>query len=342
MGAKPLLPLVVLALLALAASGLRAQDAAPSPSEFHGYPLGSRYTITSALYDYYRALAQASPRVEYREYGTSIQGRPLPMLLVGTQEYLAREEEIRRATRRIGGAEGPLPEAALDELIRRTPAVVWIFIVDTDEEAGVEALQEVAHDLATREDEAARLVRSRVLTIFTPLTNPDSHARYVTWHKIYNVDGAATDPLAVENEAHWAMNTDGNAWGVDVNRDFGFFVTPEMAALGRRVTAWRPQFFLDVHSGPDVLFIPPFPRPFHPLWPDAAPRWWNAVAERANRAFGERGWSFSTRKDYEGVAGVGFGLSWGMLGPAGVSFLFENFGGRPGKTTAFVRSDGSV
>ncbi len=342
MPSKPLLSVVVLGLLAPAASGLRAQDAVPSPSEFHGYPLGSRYTITSALYDYYRALAQASPRVEYREYGTSVQGRPLPMLLVGTEEYLAREEEIRRGTRRIGGAEGPLPRSTLDELVRRTPAVVWIFIVDTDEEAGVEVLQEVAHDLATREDETARLVRNRVLTIFTPLTNPDSHARYVTWHKIYNVDGAATDPLAVENDAHWAMNTDGNAWGVDVNRDFGFFVTPEMGALGRQVTAWRPQFFLDVHSGPDVLFVPPFPRPFHPLWPDEAPRWWNAVAERANRAFGERGWSFSTRKDYEGVAGVGFGLSWGMLGPAGVSFLFENFGGRPGKTTAFVRSDGSV
>jgi len=264
------------------------------------------------------------------------------MLLVGSRENVARADEIRRAARRLNGVEGPLEGAELDRLAAETPAVVWIFIVDTDEEAGVEALQETAYELATRSDDDARTLRDEVLVVLTPLTNPDSHARYVTWHKVYNVEGAATDPLAVENEAHWAMNTDGNAWGVDVNRDFGFFVTPEMGALGREVMAWRPQLVLDVHSGPDVLFVPPFPRPYHPLWPTEAPTWWNRVARRADESFGERGWSFSSRKDYEGVAGVGFGLSWAMLGPAAASFLYENFGGRPGKTTAFVRSDGSV
>lgn len=346
---SPALPLSLAAGCALAAAALvpltplrAAGQPAPSPSEFHGYELGSRYTLTSALYDYYRALGEASPRVEYREYGESVQGRPLPLLLVGSEEHLARADEIRLAARRIGGADGPVDAAELDRLVAGTPAVVWIFIVDTDEEAGVEALQELAYELATRDDDDARTIRNDVLVVMTPLTNPDSHARYVTWHKIYNVDGAAVDPLAVENRAHWAMNTDGNAWGVDVNRDFGFFVTPEMGALGRRVMAWRPHFFLDVHSGPDVLFVPPFPRPFHPLWPEEAPKWWDALAERADGNFGERGWSFSSRKDYEGVAGVGFGLSWGMLGPATASFLYENFGGRPGKTTAFVRSDGSV
>ncbi len=56
----------------------------PSPEEFHGYELGTQYTITAALYDYYRALASASPRVEYREYGRAIQGRPLPMMLISS------------------------------------------------------------------------------------------------------------------------------------------------------------------------------------------------------------------------------------------------------------------
>lgn len=327
--------------LVLPTSSLRAQ-AVPSPAEFHGYELGTRYTLTSALYDYYRTLAAASPRVEYREYGRSVQGRPLPMVLIGSETNLARADEIRAASRRINGADGILPAAELEALSEETPAVVWIFIVDTDEEAGVEVLQEVAWELASREDADARSIRDDVLVIMTPLTNPDSHARYVTWHGIYDADGAATDPLAVENRAHWAMNTDGNAWGVDVNRDFGWFVTPEMRGLGREIMGWRPQLILDVHSGPNVIFLPPFPRPFHPLWPERAPDWWNALADRANRAFGERGWSFSSRKDYEGVAGVGFGLSWGMLGPATASYLFETFGGRPQKTTAFIRGDGTL
>jgi len=313
-----------------------------SPEAFHGYELGTRYTITSALYDYYRALAASSPRAVYEEYGRSIQGRPLPLLTVGSEANLASLEEVRRASRRIAGADGDLSEEELDALIRETPAVVWIFIVDTDEEAGVEVLQEVAFELATSEDPSVRGIREDVVMIFAPLTNPDSHARYVTWHQLYDVDGASMDPLAIENRAHWGMNTDGNAWGVDVNRDFGWFVTPEMRALAKKMMAWRPQLLLDVHSGPNVIFLPPFPRPFHPLWPEQAEGWWNAVAEHASDEFGARGWSFKSRVDYEGVAGVGFGLSWGMLGPSVASFLFETFGGRPGKTTAFVRSDGTT
>jgi len=329
--------------LLLAAGAAQAQPGAPvSPSQFHGYELGTTYTLTHALYEYYRALAAASSRVVYQEYGRSLQGRPLPVIFLSSETNLARLEEIRERHRALTNRTSPLSEAELEELTRDLPALVFIFIVDADEEAGVEALQEVAYELATAEDPGTRSIRDSVVVALFPLTNPDAHARYVTWHRIYDVEGASLDPLAIENRAHWAMNTDGNAWGIDVNRDFGWFVTPEMRSFASTVMAWRPQFLLDVHSGPNVIFMPPFPPPYHPLWPEQAPKWWNAVAERANENFGPLGWSFFSRKDYEGVAGIGFGLSWGMLGPAVTSFLFEAFGGRPQKTTAFVRSDGTV
>ncbi|GMV07777.1 MAG: peptidase M14 [Gemmatimonadota bacterium] len=327
--------------LAGAAPTLARAQAAPSPAAFHGYELGTRYTLTSALVDYYRALADASPRVEYREYGRSVLGRPLPMVIVGSEANVARLDDVRAAYRRLASATDPLPDADFRALTADLPAVVWVMIVDTDEEAGVEVLQEVAWELATRDDDWARATREDVVVVMTPLTNPDSHARYVTWQGIYGVEGASLDPQAVENRAHWAMNTDGNAWGVDVNRDFGFFITPEMSALGRAMMSWRPPILLDVHSGPAVIFLPPFPRPFHPLWPAEAPDWWNVFARRANERFGEKGWSFSSRKDYEGVAGVGFGLSWAMLGTTVSSYLFETFGGRPGRSIAFTRTDGT-
>jgi hypothetical protein len=341
---SPISPLLATVLAAvLAPVGLSAQITAtvPSPSEFHGYELGTRYTITAGLYDYYRSLAESSPKVEYREYGRSIQGRPLPMLIVSSEANLADQGAIRDRIRRLADATSPLPESELGGLVSHTPALVWIFIVDTDEEAGVEVLQEVAYELAIRSDAEAQAIRDNLIVILTPLTNPDAHARYVTWHKLYNVDGASLDQDAIENRAHWGMNTDGNAYGIDVNRDFGWFVTPEMQALAREVVAWSPQLILDVHSGPDVIFLPPFPRPFHPLWPRQAPEWWTRLAERASENFGRRGWTFNSRQGYEGVTSVGFGLSWGMLGSSVSSFLYETFGGRPGKTLAFRRGDGT-
>lgn len=319
----------------------QAESGIPTPSEFHGFDVGSRYIVTSRLVDYYRLLGDQSPRVLYEEYGRSIQGRPLPMLIVGSEANLARREEIRSALHRLADPAVPL-DGGPETLLEGLPAVVWLFIVDTDEEAGVNVLQEVAHELATSEAPEIQSIREHVITVLTPLTNPDSHARYVNWHMLYDVSGASVDQNAVENDAHWGMNTDGNAYGIDVNRDFGVFVTPEMQALARAATAWRPQLWLDIHSGPDVIFIPPFPGPYHPLWPEQAPGWWELLARQASDNFGRKGWTFNSREGYEGVTSVTFGLSWGMLGPAVSGMLFETFGGRPGKTTAFIRSDGSL
>lgn len=334
---------VCLVLAAWCTATAAAAQGVPDPATFHGRErMGEQYSITSAVYDYYRELGRSSPRVEYTEYGTSIQGRPLPMLFIGSEETLARLDEIQSNMQRLTGVTERLPESELQRLVAETPAIVWILIVDTDEEAGVEALQEVAYELATGEDARMRSFRDDVLVIMTPLTNPDSHARYVTWHGIYNVSGAALDQQAIENEAHWAMNTDGNAWGNDVNRDFGWFVTPEMGALARVAMQWRPPFWLDIHSGPPVIFLPPFPRPFHPLWSEAAPKWWNAVAERANENFGPKGWSFSSRAGYVGHTQIGVSRSWAMMGPSVAAFLYESFGGRPGSTTEFIRTDGTI
>ncbi len=354
-GTVPGIPALAAAALALAAASALAAgpapaaaqareaavDSVPSPREHHGFDPGERYLNTAQVYGYYERLAATSDRVAYRSYGRSIQGRELPLLIVGSRENLGRLEEIRRNAARLAGATEPLSEGELERLTAETPAVVWLYVVDTTEEAGVNALQEVAYELATAEDAATRSVRDSVLVVMAPFANPDAHARYVSWHKMYNVEGAALDPNAVENEAHWGVNTDGNAWGLDVNRDFGWFESPEMRALAETAMAWNPQFWADIHSGPDVMFMPPFGRPYDPLWPEQAPGWWDAVAERASEAFGRRGWSFSSR-GYEGATTPGISRSWGMLGPSVAGFLYESFGGRPGKTTAFRRSDGTV
>ncbi|MEZ4974158.1 MAG: M14 family zinc carboxypeptidase [Cyclobacteriaceae bacterium] len=311
------------------------------PAEFHGYELGTTYTITANHYEYYKELAK-SPRVQHVTYGKSIQNRPLVQMIISSEANLARLDEIKANNRKLTRLNGPLAQAEREALIKNTPAILYIFIVDTDEEAGTEVLSEVAYDLATKEDAATKSVRDNLVVIFSPLTNPDAHARYVTWQGLYDVKGASIDQNAVENRAHWGMNTDGNAVGVDVNRDFSFFVTPEMSALGKTMMDWRPNLILDVHSGPNTHFIPPFSPPYHDLWPDKAYQWWVDVAEVAGKRFGEKGWSLFSRNQFDGVTHVGFGLSWAMLGPSLSSFLFETFGGRPGRSTAFVRSDGTL
>ena len=68
-------PLLAAALLATSAPQLRAQAAPPSPAQVLGYELGERFTPYAGVQQYSRALADASPRVEYRPYGRTNEGR---------------------------------------------------------------------------------------------------------------------------------------------------------------------------------------------------------------------------------------------------------------------------
>lgn len=48
-----------------------------SPQEFLGYETGSQFTFHHKADEYFRYVAEKSPVAEYREYGTTYEGRPL-------------------------------------------------------------------------------------------------------------------------------------------------------------------------------------------------------------------------------------------------------------------------
>ncbi len=61
---------------ALIISTLQSQTI-KSPDEFLGYELGTQFTYHHMAVEYFKYIAENSPLAEYREYGTSYEGRPL-------------------------------------------------------------------------------------------------------------------------------------------------------------------------------------------------------------------------------------------------------------------------
>jgi hypothetical protein len=111
--------------------------------------------------------------------------------MIGSEANLARagSEPDRQADASPRGS-----GSALEGTITGTPAVVWIFIVDTDEEAGINVLR--SHpDLETAR---TRCAADRDDVSSSPANQPDSR-RYVTWHEIYAVGGWRSTN-AVEND----------------------------------------------------------------------------------------------------------------------------------------------
>ncbi|HEX8672300.1 MAG TPA: hypothetical protein VF710_10435, partial [Longimicrobium sp.] len=89
--------LLLAAALLGTASGLRAQADPPSPAQVLGYELGERFTPYAGVQQYARALDAASPRVEYRAYGQTYEGRELFQMVIATPENLARLDAILAA-----------------------------------------------------------------------------------------------------------------------------------------------------------------------------------------------------------------------------------------------------
>src|SRR5687768_18452326 len=89
-----------LAALLLIAPALSAQQA-PSPAEVLAYELGERFTPYAGVQRYARALAEASPLVDYQPYGITHEGRELFQLVIGSPQNLQRLDQILAANREL-------------------------------------------------------------------------------------------------------------------------------------------------------------------------------------------------------------------------------------------------
>lgn len=310
-----------------------------SPSDFLGYELGSKFTLTQHLEEYYKNLAEESPRVEYQSYGKSVLGRDLPFIIIGSEENLANKEQIKQQVKRLTKSTVPLPESEVEKLSSETPSVLYIYVLDAANEIpGVDGSLQIAYDLATKEDPVTQNIRENLLVIMSPMPNPDAHAKNVEWHHVYSVPGSSVDPYSKQNRVPWGLRSDGNAWGIDINRDFTWFVTPETRAMAEVSVEWQPQTMLDLHCCPPIFFMTPTGPPDHPMWPEVNRKWGNRSVEIAKEKFGEKGFTMSSGMDYAGITYLGHGITWGMLGPSISGQMFESIGGKPDVR----RSDGSV
>lgn len=313
--------------------------AQPSPEDFLGYELGSKFTLTQNLEAYYKKLAEESPRVEYKSYGKTALGRELPMIFISSEENIANKEEIRDKVKELTKRTEPLDDAEVERLSSETPSIMYTYILDAANEfPGIEGSMQIAYDLATKEDAETQKMRDELLVIMSPMTNPDAHAKTVEWLEIYNVHGSSVDPNAKQNSSYWGVASDGNVWGIDLNRDFTWFVTPETRAMAKISVEWQPQTMLDLHCCPPIFFMTPTGPPDHPMWPEENRKWSQKSVDIAQEEFGKRGFNMSSGMDYAGITYLGHGITWGMLGPTLTGQMFESIGGKPD----LLRDDGSI
>ncbi|MBE0565237.1 MAG: M14 family metallopeptidase [Krumholzibacteria bacterium] len=203
------LVLVLIGLSCGFAAVARAGGLPPTPWAASGGLRTPRYAETVAWCE---ALAAVSDQVQLSSFGTSGQGRPLPLVVWDRQGRFT-------PGRRDGQA-----------------VVLLQACIHAGESCGKDAGMELLRDLVEGRfatDHGTAL--DSVTILFIPIFNADGHERFGPWGRI-NQNG----PL----EMGWRTN----AANLNLNRDYVKADTPELRAWLGLWRTWRPDFFIDTHS----------------------------------------------------------------------------------------------
>lgn len=323
------------------AEGDRFEGRVPSPDEFFGVPLGSRFTPHNEILAYLRELASRSDRIRVEGYGRTAEGRELVLCFIGLPSNLSRLDEIAGLQadladprRREDGGRGPL-----DDLLPRLPAVLWLsYNVHGNEASASEAALWTAYQLVDGTDPASSSIRAGALVILDPCLNPDGRERYRTWYHQVARAGGDPDPASREHDEPWPGGR-ANHYLFDLNRDWAWLSQPETRARAEQYLRWWPLVHVDFHemSPESTYFFFPAAAPINPNLPESTLAWAETLGRANAAAFDRFGWLYYTGEAFD-LFYPGYGDSWPSLHGA-IGMTYEQAGGGSGGLR-YLRRDG--
>lgn len=297
----------------------------PAPSEFLGFPLGSKPANHAQFGGYLKLLSDSSPRAELHTYGYTYENHELYYLIVTSENNMARLDQIKSAIAEISDP-GSMKTWSIDKVISDLPAVVWAgYGIHGDELSSTDAALATAYQLAAGTDEETRSILDSLVVLIDPSENPDGRERFLTQVRQFSSDIPNPDLQSIPHTGVWPWGR-GNHYLVDLNRDTFTLVYPETRGKMSVWIDWHPQVIIDSHEMgalSSYLFSPPR-APFNPDWPAGIMEWWDIFASDQAKAFDRYGWSYFTR-DWNEELFPGYTSSWGTFSGA-IGILYEEAG----------------
>jgi hypothetical protein len=235
-------------------------SSAVSPSEHFGDPIGKPGKLHSVdeIYGYFRDLASSTPRVRFQLLGPTEEGRHQALVQVGSQENLARLDEIKKG---LGELADPrtTSKAEAKRLIDRLPVIYTFYAgLHSTETGPPEMVMELAYRLAASEDSLTRAIRRNVVVFIVPAVEADGRDRVVQWHRLHNADAFDPDSV-VRGPPYW-----GHYIMHDNNRDGFGMITDLTRNLIKLALDWHYTVGHDLHESVPYLYTATGTGPYNP------------------------------------------------------------------------------
>ncbi len=241
-----------------------------SPTDHFGHPIGRPGVLhkVEEIYEYMEALAGSSARVQFQRLGQTEEGRDFAVVQVGSEENLARLDEIREGLHRLADPRGTSKLEA-DRLIAELPAIYTFYAgLHSTETGPPEMVMEMAYRLAVSDDPVIQKIRDEMVVFIVPVAEPDGRDKVVDWHRRYNADVFSGEDR-VPGPPYW-----GKYIFHDNNRDG----LQQSARLTQELTQlfldWRYPVGHDLHESVPYLYVSTGTGPYNPtIDPIAVSEW---------------------------------------------------------------------
>ena len=228
---------------------LPASKVVPTPSAVLGDVAGApeKLPYSHEVYRYMRMVEKASPRVKVYSIGRTEEGREMIAVAVSSEANLANLEQNRGRLARLADPRTiALNDAEADRLVNASVPVYYITgAIHSPETGSPTALMELVYRLAVDESPYIQKIRSRIVTLITPVVEVDGRDRHVDvyrWH------------LANPGK-HWPPTL---YWGKYVAHDNNRDAMALTLNLTRNVlntyVEWKAQVLHDLHESVAYLY----------------------------------------------------------------------------------------
>jgi len=275
-------------------------DTVPSPTKYLGHVVGAagELTSTAKIYGYFRKLAATSARVRVQVIGRSEEGRDIILAAIADEEGIRNLARLKAATAALADPRKTTPEAAETLIASARPIYYFNAGLHSTETGSPEMVMELAYRLAVSEQPMIRKIRSEVIVLINPVSEPDGRDKAVDWFYRYLKGKTDFDRLPPVSPPYW-----GHYVFHDNNRDTHQQALELTRAVTRMFFDFHPTVVHDLHESIPLLHTwngtGPFNNNLDPI----------LINEFFEMAFAEIG--ALTSLGMPGVWTWGFGDGWG-------------------------------
>jgi hypothetical protein len=228
---------------------LPASKNVPTPEAVLGDVAGAPGILpySTDVYKYMRMLEKASARVKVFSIGTTEEGREMIAVAVSSEENLKKLEENRA---RLGKLADPrtlqMNDTEADKIVAQAVPVYYITgTIHSTETGAPTALMELAYRIAVDDSPYVKEIRDGVVTLITPVVEPDGRDRMVDLYKWHLAHAKDFYPPLV----YW-----GKYVAHDNNRDAMGVTLKLTENVMNAYVHWNAQVLHDLHESVPYLY----------------------------------------------------------------------------------------